>query len=138
MNETRVVQNTETEAYWAWLNKFVAILGELTANAERSVKNGEAVDGKHLAELRGAERTLNFTLDSFMDTSEKRQSVPVTIYLATLPGSDGLKPWNEIKRKRDEIADRIATLIENDPAALKRFQEYCEHSKNPRSLGSML
>lgn len=100
-----------------WLNQFVTLLENQT-QAE-----AEHLDGKTLAQLRIAERTLNFEIDQFMNSVDR------------IEDKEG---WSKLKGRRDALADKLSTMLESDPKLAERYQQYCEALKSHRSIGAIL
>ncbi len=119
-----------TIEHWKWLTQFADLL---EAQVE---KLDQSSNSKKIAELRIAERTLNMFIDQFMHTVMETEGKPVNIFLEEQ--NSGLSVWNELKNRRDAIANKISSLVESDPAIEERYKQYCEALKNHRSLGAML
>ena len=104
------------QEYLKFLEDYLLTLESLAIEIDKK-------DEKFAAELRTAERSFNFLLDNF-------------------PGNVvedvGMEKWNEIKKRRDLVANTIAGYIENNPEVKKRFEAYCEALKNPGQLSSLL
>lgn len=128
----------EIRVFWEWLNNFIQLLEEFTTSYEGMLKEGKAVDPKGLAEMRIAERVFNFFLDSFSDELWKQEELPVNAYLRKEFGDNSPDLWNDIKNRRDNVANRISSLLESDKAILSRYNDYCERLKEHRGLGSLL
>ncbi len=106
------------EDFKVFINSYLSLLEELVADES---KLGDEI---YCAQIRLAERTFNFFLDRFP--------------IEEIRGQFGLERWNEIKRKRDEIADQIANIIESVPEKQKRYEFFCDQLKQPRIIGAML
>jgi hypothetical protein len=133
------------QTYWQWLNEFIFILENLVSEAEEMNTKTELtqmVSPKLFAELRISERTLNFFIDQFMLKLLKNESLSFSEFFSTVVGVGGEENptnlWSDIKEKRDDLADRISKLIEDDPKNIARYQDYCERLKNQRNIGAAL
>lgn len=117
-------------AYWNWLTQFIELLEIQTQKASITP------DPKRLAELRLAERTLNACLDQFSVFVEETEGKWANVFVREQ--YEGQDAWNDLKRRRDEIANTLANLIESNPVITARYEEYCEALKNPRAISAML
>lgn len=104
--------------YWQWLQQFMTLL------EDQARTGAEHFDEKMMAQLRIAERTLNFEIDRFMNSVEYH--------------IEDMEGWNKLKNRRDALADTLSTMIESDPKLAARYQQYCENLKDHRSIGAML
>ncbi len=89
----------------------------------QAVNEATHPDAKNLAQLRIAERTLNFEIDQFMKSVDHIEDK---------------KGWNELKERRDALADVFSKMLEMDKKSEERYKQYCENLKNHRSIGAML
>ena len=130
----------QPERFWDWLHDFLFYLDTLTHEIEMKKQEGKESDYRDmLPQLRIAERIFNDFLKIFSNVVQLQTGKPTTVYLKEKHGEkEGLKLWNIFKAKRDNVADRISTLIESDPNTLARYNDYCDALKKIRSLGSML
>lgn len=101
-----------------FLKTYLSLLETLLEN------NDKLKDGKYCSQLRLAERTFNFFLDQF--------PVEKVVEQFTLEG------WNEIKNKRDKLADKVSGVIESDPRKIKRYEVFCDQLKKLRAFGATL
>lgn len=106
----------------------LSIEGKLYRNGnEYSIfKQHEQQYYRRLTYLRLAEHTFNFFLDQFPQE------------LIDTHFQQGRQGYGEFKQRRDQVADRIAQTLENNPEATDRFQRFCENMKAIRTLGCYL
>ena len=79
---------------------------------------------------------LNVCIDAFANEARQAEGKTIGQLVEELTGDRA--SWHELMRRRDAIANALATLIEADPRVAARYQLYCENLKNPRSLRAML
>ncbi|MEK9200929.1 MAG: hypothetical protein AAB909_03075 [Patescibacteria group bacterium] len=99
------------------------VLDELLVWLEEMAQKNSP-DPKYWAQLRTAERSFNFLLD-----------VEV---LSSAPGTVDHIWLNDLKKRRDEVANEITKTIKGDQRIQKRFEAFCDFMKDPGTLGSML
>ncbi len=110
-------------AYKQFLLNYIELLDDLL----EEITSQKHLDAKQLAELRTAERSFNFLLNMFGNSTDWR----VADHFDT-------KDWNELKKWRDRLASEISSIIEDDPKLEKRYGAFCESLKDLRRLSSLL
>lgn len=85
----------------------------------------EAKDARLVIQLRIAERSFNFLLDQYSDEN-------------TVIETPGMEAWNDMKIRRDKVANSITTVIDDNPELKQKYETYCENLKNPGQLGYLL
>lgn len=140
--DEQAMAKLNTKEYWQWLNNFLTLLRNMVEEAEVLTMDAKAEDFsvmKLLAELRLSERTLNFFIDQFMHKVEK-ENMALTEFFTNKMGAkeNPLKQWYALKSTRDNLADRISTLMEKDPKMIERYGKFCDNLKNVRSIGATL
>lgn len=114
------------DEYFKWLNTFLTILNDFTDMAERQHYSPSS-KATMVSFLRVAEHVVNHFINhrvSYEFSSEAKNIHKIT--------------YGDLKIERDKIADRISEIIENDPKIYKRFKEFCDNLKEPRTLGCSL
>lgn len=110
------------DEYLEWLNTFLIALNDFTALAED--KNTSAdYKATMVSFLRVAEHVFNYFITQRISYGH--------------PNSSQLT-YDEIKRGRNKVADRIINIIESDPEISKRFKKFCDNLKEPRMYGFSL
>lgn len=115
-----IIAGLTPDQFRKWIETYIAILDDLVSKAESNLREGRPHAPFEFGKMRNTERTLNVLFDIVSPEGEYRSLLL------------------DLKKKRDELADRIASLLERDPESLKRYQEYLEKMKDPRSIGISL
>ena len=115
--------------YWQWLNQFITLLEGQAEQIQQSPDPGT------LAQIRIAERTLNFEIDQFMHFIDEQEKMPVSIFLNEQ--SIEQDAWNKIKQRRDALAGKLSQIIESDPMFIERYQLLCEELKKHGTIAAM-
>ncbi len=113
--------------YKQFLIDYLELIEELFEDINNKLHQNSTFEPKQLAELRSAERSFNFLLNMFGNSTKWQ----VRDYFE-------MKEWNDIKVRRDTVASKISTVIENDPEIAKRYEAYCENLKDLRLLSSLI
>ena len=133
-----IIDSLEVEQYWDWLFHNIKILENLVINIENNLKLNKRIYPKHLFEIRMAERTFNFYIDSFIETVVARsKETSFTEYLIK-KHKDQYDNWKKIKMRRDKVASRISDIIESNSEYQKEYEKYCESLKKLRLISSFL
>lgn len=128
----------DPQQYWDFLTRMKEVLEWMVEEYERDLATGESPDYRHLARLRLLERDFNVYIDYFMHVTET-SGVSVGIFLREKFGEEqGQAMWRNLKDIRDNLADRVSSIIEANPKATEEYNSYCENLKNIRSLGAMI
>lgn len=123
-------KNLSADEYLEWLNVFLSILNDFTICAEKYS------DATMISFLRVAEHVFNHFINhraTYIRVSSEKIEKP-----SLAANNPHQLTYDDLKMGRDEIADKIAGIIESDPRIRKRFKEFCDNLKEPRMLGCCL
>lgn len=133
-------QNISVAEYWHWLQEFADMLTWRVEQLENFAKKfPEDLKGRDCGAARIAERSFNYFIDSFLMIMEAEGgSFFDNLGKEVRDRAKAVQAWNDLKNRRDALADRIAKLIGQNEKTAKEYNEFCEHLKDQRRLGFML
>jgi len=123
-------KNLSADEYLEWLNVFLSILNDFTTCTEKYS------NATMISFLRAAEHVFNHFINhraTYIGISSEKIEKP-----SLVANNPRQLTYDDLKMGRDEIADKIAGIIESNPQIHKRFKEFCDNLKEPRMLGCCL
>ena len=126
------------DEYLEWLNTYLSLLKDFTMLLETSSTPSPYSDSATMASfLRAAEHTFNYFINHRLTYRMNIYSEEMEKLVPAVENTPHIT-YDTLKIERDKVADRIAGIIESDPKTRKRFEEFCENLKEPRSFGFTL